>query len=281
VSKVADDVVEAFIDVHDDGEIMTSSRQFLGGAAEAVIGAHRHGALDHAPSLWDLYRVLLPNQQAFRSMLLDAIGSDRELLGAATLLGEDIPQGLRDIGSQYALRMSAPRNKLFQMRSRNIDRVLRHPRQLDVRALIAKRQVLVVDGRMGSTGSAQTRVLVMFLLNLVFAELRRQLELPAVERVRVCLKLDEAPLVMGEHFATALATLRAARLEVAACYQYAAQLQDPVVRAGAGSLLASRCVFQLSEPDDAEQATKLAMSAYATSMRPDPESRARGSRRTC
>ncbi len=48
ISKVADDLVEAFVDVHDTGEIMTSSRQFLGGAAEAVIGAHRHGALGHA-----------------------------------------------------------------------------------------------------------------------------------------------------------------------------------------------------------------------------------------
>ena len=275
VSKVADDVVEAFIDVHDTGEIMTSSRQFLGGAAEAVIGAYRHGALDHPPSLWDLYRVLLPDQKAFRARLLDAIGSDRELLGAATLLGEDIPQGLRDIGAQYALRMSAPRNKLFRMRSRNVDRVLRHPRQLNVRELIANREVLVVDGRMGSTGVEQTRVLVMFLLSLVFAELRRQLELPPAERVRVCVKLDEAHLVMGEHFAASLATLRAAGLEVTACYQYSAQLTEPVVRAGAGSLLASRCVFQLSEPEDAEQAAKLAMSAYASAIRPDPESRAR------
>ncbi|HEY4281120.1 MAG TPA: hypothetical protein VGM91_23100, partial [Conexibacter sp.] len=274
VSKVADDVVEAFVDVHDTGEIMTSSRQFLGGAAEAVIGAYRHGALEHAPSLWDLYRVLLPDQQAFRSKLLDAIGSDRELLGAATLLGQDIPHGLRDIGSQYALRMSAPRNKLFQMRSRNVDRVLRHPSQLDLRELIAKREVLVVDGRMGSTGVAQTRVLVMFLLNLVFAELRRQLELAPADRARVSLKLDEAHLVMGEHFATALSTLRAGRLEVTGCWQYSAQLTEPVVRAGAASLLASRCVFQLSEPEDAEQATKLAMSAYASSVRPDPESRA-------
>src|SRR4051794_24487649 len=275
VSKVADDVVEAFIDVHDTGEIMTSSRQFLGGAAEAVIGAYRHGALDHPPSLWDLYRVLLPDQKAFRGRLLDAIGSDRELLGAATLLGEDIPQGLRDIGAQYALRMSAPRNKLFRMRSRNVDRVLRHPRQLDVRELIAEREVLVVDGRMASTGVEQSRVLVMFLLSLVFAELRRQLELPPAERVRVCLKLDEAHLVMGEHFAASLATLRAAGLELTACYQYSAQLTEPVVRAGAGSLLASRCVFQLSEPEDAEQASKLAMSAYASAIRPDPESRAR------
>lgn len=275
ISKVADDLVEAFVDVHDTGEIMTSSRQFLGGAAEAVIGAHRLGALGHPPSLWDLYRVLLPEEKAFRAKLLDAIGSDRDLLGAATLLGQDIPQGLRDIGSQYALRMNAPRNKLTQLRSRNTDRVLRHPRQLDVRALIANREVLVVDGRMGSTGVHQTRTMVMFLLGLVFAELRRQLELPARERVRVCLKLDEAHLVMGEHFATSLATLRAAGLEVTACYQYSAQLIEPVVRAGAGSLLASRCVFQLSEPEDAEQAAKLAMSAYTSSIRPDPDSRAR------
>ncbi len=121
--------------------------------------------------------------------------------------------------------------------------------------------MLVVDGRMGSTGVAQTRVLVMFLLNLLFAELRRQLELrPSASGCASCSSLDEAHLVMGEHFATALSTLRAAGLEVSACYQYSAQLTDPVVRAGAASLLASRCVFQLSEPEDAEEATKLAMS---------------------
>jgi hypothetical protein len=161
------------------------------------------------------------------------------------------------------------------MRSRNIDRVLRHPRQLNLREIIDNREVLIVDGRMGSTGVQQTRVLVMFLLNLVFAELRRQLERPASERVRVCLKLDEGHLVMGEHFATALSTLRAAGLEATVCYQYSAQLRDEMVRAGAASLLASRCVFQLSEATDAEEMTKLTMSAYASSVRDDPEARAR------
>jgi hypothetical protein len=275
ISKVADDLVEAFIDTHEDGEIMTSSRQFLGGSSEAVIGAWRKRALELPPSFWDMWRVLTPEERAFREKLLDAIGSDPELLGAATLLGQDIPQGLRDIGSQYALRMSAPRNKLFVLRSSNVDRVLRHPVQLNLAEIIARREVLIVDGRMGSTGVHQTRLLVMFLLNLLFAELRLQLERPEAERVRVCLKLDEAHLVMSEHFATALATLRAAGLETTACYQYSAQLKDQVVRAGAASLLASRCIFQLSEIADAEENSKLCMEAYSSSVRDDPVARAR------
>jgi hypothetical protein len=157
----------------------------------------------------------------------------------------------------------------------SLDKVLRHPIQLDLDEVVRRREILVVDGKMGTFGSDNCRVMMQFILNALYGTLQRQQQLPEHERVRVALKVDEAHLVLNESFADALATLRSAGLEVVAAWQYGEQVQDPKIRAGLMSLLRQRCMFSMGEHQDARDMSQVAMSVYTDIIRDDNESRAR------
>ena len=157
----------------------------------------------------------------------------------------------------------------------SLDKVLRHPRQLDLDAVVRNREVLIVDGKMGTFGADNCRVMMQFVLSMLYGTLQRQQHLPEAERVRVAVKVDEAHLIINESFANALATLRSGGLEVVAAWQYGEQIQDPKIRAGMMSLLRQRCMFSMGETQDARLMSELTMSVYS---RHDPlgsESRAR------
>jgi hypothetical protein len=153
--------------------------------------------------------------------------------------------------------------------------VLRHPRQLDLDAVVRNREILVVDGKMGTFGADNCRVMMQFILNMLYGTLQRQQHLPESERVRVAVKIDEAHLIINTSFADALATLRSGGLEVVAAWQYGEQIEDPKIRAGMMSLLRQRCMFSMGETQDARTMSEITMSVYTDMIRSDPESRAR------
>src|SRR5262249_54743247 len=134
-------------------------------------------------------------------------------------------------------------------------------------------EVLIVDGKMGTFGSDNTRVMLQFILNNLYGTLQRQQQLPEHERVRVALKVDEAHLVLNESFADALATLRSGGLEVVAAWQYGEQIQDPKIKAGMMSLLRQRCMFSMGEREDTRDMSAIAMSSYSDMIRTDPQER--------
>ena len=152
----------------------------------------------------------------------------------------------------------------------SLDKVLRHPVQLDLDEVVRKREVLIVDGKMGTFGADNCRVMMQFILNALYGTLQRQQQLPEAERVRVALKVDEAHLILNESFADALATLRSGGLEVVAAWQYGEQIQDPKIRAGLMSLLRQRCMFSMGESEDAREMSQIAMSVYSDMIRDDP-----------
>jgi hypothetical protein len=272
---VADKVVEAFVDVNAEGDIRGSSDRYLRQAAQAAIGACRNGALEGPPNLWHLYRMLLPVEHAFRERVVEAIAPDPRYADTATFFGRVLPDDLANSPGQTTAKLDAPRNKLMRLMVESLDKVLRHPLQLDLDEVVRKREVLIVDGKMGTFGADNCRVMMQFILNALFGTLQRQQQLPEAERVRVALKVDEAHLVINESFADALATLRSAGLEVVAAWQYSEQIQDPKIRAGLMSLLRQRCMFSMGESEDAREMSRVAMSVYSDLIRDDAESRAR------
>ncbi len=147
--------------------------------------------------------------------------------------------------------------------------------QLSIDELIRRREVLIVDGKMGTFGSDNCRVMMQFILSMLYGALQRQQQLPEAERVRVAVKVDEAHLIVNPSFADALATLRSAGLEVVAAWQYGAQIEDPKLRGGMMSLLRQRCMFSMGESKDAREMSDIAMSVYVDLIRDDPEARGR------
>ena len=274
-AMVADKLVEAFKDIHEAGDIRASSDRYLRQAAHAAIGASRSGALEGPPTLWHMYRLLLPSEDEFRDEVVRAIEPQAAFTETATFFGRDLPDDLRRAPTLTTGKLDAPRNKILRLLVESLDKVLRHPIQLSLDEVISRREVLIVDGRMGTFGADNCRVMMQFILSLIYGALQRQQQRPEAERARVALRVDEAHLVLNESFANAMATLRSAGLEVVAAWQYGAQIQDDKIRGGLMSLLRQRCMFSVGESDDARELTKIAMAAYSDSIRPDRDTRAR------
>jgi hypothetical protein len=274
-AMVADKVVEAFRDVNAEGDIRGSSDRYLRQAAQAAIGATRAGALEGQPTLWHMYRILMPGEVSFRDKVVQALYPDPRYAETATFFGRELPGDLRDATAQTVAKLDAPRNKILRLLVQSLDMVLRHPLQLSLDELVRRREVLIVDGKMSTFGSDNCRVMMQFILNGLYGALQRQQQLPERERVRVALKVDEAHLVLNESFADAMATLRSGGLEVVAAWQYGEQIQDPKIRAGMLSLLRQRCMFSMGESADAREMSSVAMDVYADAIHADPESQAR------
>ena len=272
-SMVADRVVDAFRDVNMEGDIRGSSDRYLRQAAQAAIGASRTGVIEGPPTLWTMYRMLLPPEAAFRQQVVSSLLPESAYIDTASFFGRELPADLREAASQTAAKLDAPRNKLLRLMVESLDKVLRHPRQLSLDDVVRNREVLVVDGKMGTFGADNCRVMMQFVLNALYGALQRQQQLPEAERARVALKVDEAHLVINESFADALATLRSAGLEVVAAWQYGEQIEDPKIRSGMMSLLRQRCMFSMGEQQDAREMSSIAMAVYADMIRPDPETR--------
>jgi hypothetical protein len=272
-AMVADKIVEAFRDVNMEGDIRGSSDRYLRQAAQAAIGASRAGVIDGPPTLWHMYRILMPSEETFRERVVEALMPDPRYVDTATFFGRELPIDLRDATSTTTAKLDAPRNKIIRLLVESLDKVLRHPRQLLLDDIVRRREVLIVDGKMGTFGSDNTRVMLQFILNNLYGTLQRQQQLPEHERVRVALKVDEAHLVLNESFADALATLRSAGLEVVAAWQYGEQIQDPKIRSGMMSLLRQRCMFSMGEREDTRDMSAIAMSSYSDMIRSDPEER--------
>jgi hypothetical protein len=273
-AAVADRIVDAFRDVHAEGDIRGSSDRYLRQAAQAAIGASRAGVVEGPPTLWHMYRILVPVERAFRERVVDALALDPRFIDTATFFGRELPGDLDQSPSQTTAKLDAPRNKLLRLMVESLDKVLRHPVQIALDEIVRKREVLIVDGKMGTFGADNCRVMMQFILSALFGALQRQQQLPASERVRVALKVDEAHLILNESFADALATLRSGGLEVVAAWQYGAQIEDPKIRSGMMSLLRQRCMFSMGEEADAREISSIAMAVYTDMIRPDSESRA-------
>jgi hypothetical protein len=270
---VADRIVDAFRDVHAEGDIRGSSDRYLRQAAQAAIGASRAGVVEGPPTLWHMYRILIPVERAFRERVVEALSLDPRFIDTATFFGRELPSDLEQSPGQTSAKLDAPRNKLLRLMVESLDKVLRHPVQISLEEIVRRREVLIVDGKMGTFGADNCRVMMQFILTALYGVLQRQQQLPEEERVRVALKVDEAHLILNESFANAMATLRSGGLEVVAAWQYGEQIQDPKIRAGMMSLLRQRCMFSMGEQKDAREISSIAMAAYADMIRPDTESR--------
>jgi Replication-relaxation len=271
---VADGIVEAFKDVHEEGSIQASSDRYLRQAAIACMGwTDKTGA--GPATLWDMWTLLLPGAEQFRQQVVAAIGTDPELAAAAMFFGEQLPDQLSSARTQFAPRLDSPVNKLQKLTGQpRLDAILRHPVSLDIDALIRARDVLVVSGAAGAFGEGSARVLLQFLLHMVHRALIRQQELPEQERARVALKVDEAHLLFSPTFARMLAMDRSAGLECTAAWQALGQIEQRELRSVILNLLRHRMVFALAD-DDARAMADMFQTAYADVIHDSQQARAR------
>jgi hypothetical protein len=271
---VADAIVEAFKEVHEEGSIQASSDRYLRQAAIACMGWVERTGQERA-TLWDMWTILLPSAEDFRREVVRAIGKDTELAAAAMFFGEQLPDQLHAARGQFVPRLDAPVNKLQKLTGQpKLDAILRHPLSLSIDEVIRNRDVLVVSGAVGSFGEGSAKVLLQFILHMVHRALIRQQELAEGERARVALKVDEAHLLFSPTFARMLAMDRSAGLECVAAWQSLGQIEERQLRSVILNLLRHRFVFSVAD-DDARQLADMLQTVYADVMRDDQPARQR------
>ena len=278
-AQIADNVVAALLDINEN-QIYQSSRRYL---THAVIGAIAIATKQgRRARLEDVYTLLRPAKDEFRSAVAEACADQPDLDQTAEFYRSELPDDLRMATSRVAERLDAPRNKISGLTGvPPLRRFFNHPTDVPLREIIQARDILIVDANMGAIGTENSKACMLFILRMLHAQLQRQVHLPEAERPRVPLLVDEAHYVAsGENVVDQIATHRAAGLEAAFGLQYFAQLgsasehQQKILK-GVLNLLQSRFLFRMGDAQDAEQATRIAMAVYATMIRDDPDSRAR------
>ena len=278
-AQIADNVVAALLDINEN-QIYQSSRRYL---THAVIGAIAIATKQgRRARLEDVYALLRPAKDEFRSAVAEACADQPDLDQTAEFYRSELPDDLRMATSRVAERLDAPRNKISGLTGvPPLRRFFNHPTDVPLREIVQARDILIVDANMGAIGTENSKACMLFILRMLHAQLQRQVHLPEAERPRVPLLVDEAHYVAsGENVVDQIATHRAAGLEAAFGLQYFAQLgsasehQQKILK-GVLNLLQSRFLFRMGDAQDAEEATRIAMAVYATMIRDDPDSRAR------
>jgi hypothetical protein len=278
-SAVADNIVQAISDTA-EGQVFQSSRRYL---YHAVIGAlalaHKHGGL---AMFEDVFALLLPGREDLREQAVNACQGYADLDHTTEFFARVLPEELDNNRSNTYQRLDPPRNKIETiLASPALRRFFNHPVDIRLNDIVQARDILIVDANMAAIGEENAQVVMHFLFQGLHALMQQQVHLPASERARVPTHWDEGGYITTMNTVKQAATHREAGLEVTMGIQYMSQLganaESPAVtdaiRKGVTNLLQSRCIFRVGEPEDAESATRIAMSVYQTMIRADLESR--------
>lgn len=286
VAGVADNVVNSLLDVN-EGQIFQASRDLL---FHATIGALALAAAENSRASFEtIYSLLLPYRGDLRDAVVAATAHIPDLGQTHEFWAREIPDMITGAGSVIRQQMKAPRNKVGGIVSvPPLRRFFHHPVDMPISRIIKRRDVLIVDAAMGGIpsrpgiGEENSIACIHFLLRMLHTHMQHQIHLDAPTRARVALHLEECHVVINELTVDMLATHRAAGLDVTLVHQFFAQLlsaesgaRSEKIRKGILNLCQSRCLFRLGDPDDAEDASRIAMAVYDSLFRSDPLSRAR------
>jgi Replication-relaxation len=265
---IAETIIDALRDIHDDGAIQASSERYLKYAIIGAIVLARD--LSVRPTMRIAATLLRPKAANFHRKVAELCSQDPELQDVADFFGRDLPEQLEVASSQTTAKLDAPLNKLQSaMLSATASAVLNHPVQLHLDEILERREVLLVDGSMGTVGATTASRLIQIMLRGLFGALQRQQEKLQQDRARVCVWLDESHFILNATFARMAATGRSAGLELVCAWQMGAQFHaDREVSGALDTLLQQRFVFRCGI-DDARDAVRSLLPAYVDSLRDD------------
>jgi hypothetical protein len=279
-ASIADGVVESLLDIN-AGQIMQASRDLLYRATIGALALARWES--RTANFEDIYALLLPGQEEARELVVGACARIPDLDQTAEFFRKELPDDLKLSTSSTADRLRAPRNKVAGIVGvPPLRRFLNHPTDLPLREIVENRDILIIDANMAAVGEANAQAIMHFVFRQLHHQMQRQVRQEQVDRARVALLCDEFHYLASRNVIKQIATHRAAGLDVTAGLQFFSQLGAGAdsasvteeIRQGVLNLLQSRFLFRLGDPDDAEQASRIAMAVYQSMIRSDPDSRA-------
>jgi hypothetical protein len=278
-SAIADNIVQAISDTA-EGQVFQSSKRYL---YHAVIGAlalgHQHGGV---AMFEDVFALLLPDREDLRDQAVNACQGYADLDHTTEFFATVLPSELENNRSNTFQRLDPPRNKIETiLASPGLRRFFNHQVDIRLRDIVLARDILIVDANMAALGEEGSQVAMHFIFQQIHSLMQSLVHLPAHERPSVRAIFDEAWQVLTMKTIKQAATHREAGLELTIGTQYISQLgataqstaETEAIRKGASNLFGSKCLFGLGDPEDAETATRIAMSVYQTMIRSDLDSR--------
>lgn len=250
-SSRADTLVSVIRDVNPDLAVQASSDRFLRLSALAIIALAEHEGRD--PSFWDLYRLLQPHEDEFRNYAIRVTRYGHDMEGVHRFWAESFPAFYAANPAQTAMKSESPLNKLERwIMDPGMDRALHHPLKLSIDGVIARREMLIINGNMGELGSSNTVHIMQMVMRTVAGAIHRQQAKSRAQRVDVSYMIDEAHYIMNKAFGELLAVGRSAGLLPTAAWQHTAQIEDERVAADTVNLLQTRLMFGTGDFRDAE-----------------------------
>lgn len=278
-SAIADNIVQAISDTA-EGQVFQSSRRYL---YHAVIGAlalaHHHGGL---AMFEDVFALLLPGRDDLREQAVNACQGYADLDHTTEFFANVLPEELANNRSNTYQRLDPPRNKIETiLASPALRRFFNHPVDIRLSDIVLARDILIVDANMAALGEENSQVAMHFLFQGLHALMQQLIHLPPQERPRVPTIWDEGGYIASMSTVKQAATHREAGLEVVMGIQYLSQLGakaetsavTDAIRKGITNLLQSFFLFRVGDPEDAQAATRVAMSVFQTMIRSDIDSR--------
>jgi hypothetical protein len=278
-SSIADNVVQAISDTA-EGQVFQSSRRYL---YHAVIGAlalaNKHGGL---AMFEDVFALLLPSRNDLREAAVNACQEFADLDHTTEFFRVTLPDELEANRSNTYQRLDPPRNKVEAiLASPSLRRFYNHPTDIRLADIVRAKDILIIDANMGALGEGNSQIVMHLFFQQLHALMQEQVHVPAHERPRVPATFDEGGNVVSVNTMKQAAMHREAGLEIAIGIQYIAQLgakaesttATEMIRKGATNLLQSRCLFRLSDPEDAETQSRVAMPVYQSRFTTDIDAR--------
>jgi hypothetical protein len=254
------------------GESSVGSRSdlFLRAAIQAVT------IVETAPALQHVWAMLDPFDNSYRDWITRELRYHHEIDFVREYWEHTFPRMVKENPRFVTEAISAPSNKIARfLTSPSLNLLMTHPIQLDLEEIIRHRHILIVNGSKGAIGEDNANLFCSMLILLMQRTLHQIQRLDAHERVQAALVIDEAHNVFIPSFATLLAEGRSGGIEVAAAFQYTAQITDERVKAGVRSLLQNVSIFRQRDFHDARAAAALAMEVFQDNIKGDLEDQRR------
>ena len=275
-TSIAEGIVSALLDIN-EGQIFQSSKRYL---YHAVIGELAMARLEEQrrPQFEGVYGLLMPKRDDLREAAANACNHYPDLDQTAEFFRRELPDDLALSGSAVAQRLDAPRNKVSTLVGiPALRRFFNHPSDIPISRIIKARDVLLVDADMAAIGEENAEACIAFIFRQLHQHMQTQMQWPEEERPRVAVLADEAHYLVSENVVDQIATHRAAGMDITLGLQFFSQLGAQAqsaaatdkIRSGVLNLVQSRFMFRLGNPEDAVEATRIAMAVYETMIRAD------------
>jgi hypothetical protein len=254
------------------GESSVGSRSdlFLRAAIQAITIVETVPALQHAWAMLD------PFDNSYREWITRELRHHHEIDFVREYWEHTFPRMVKENPRFITEAISAPSNKIARfLTSPSLNLLMTHRIQIDLEEIIRHRHILIVNGSKGAIGEDNANLFCSMLILLLQRTLHQIQRLDAHERVQAALVIDEAHNVFIPSFATLLAEGRSGGIEVAAAFQYTAQISDERVKAGVRSLLQNVSIFRQRDFHDARAAASLAMEVFQDNIKGDLEDQRR------